>query len=181
MAVVPFELRYSLNRRQRLLPHLLLWGPLTLLIPLGLIGLLVLVAGSWWALLLVLFWFWFFGNFFRGLLDVALRPVVPMDLRIEENGLGFLDPAGERWWIFLDGLLAIEQLTSGVWTLSHHNGTVIHIPAAVITDEQLAHLRAAMERGRTPEGIQAVIERGRRLVEMEGKDPSSGMRPPAGS
>jgi hypothetical protein len=66
-------------------------------------------------------------------------------------------------------------LTAGVWTLRHWNGTVLHIPADAITDAQLAHLRAAMERGRTPEGIRAVIERGRRLAELErrGQQPNA--------
>jgi len=180
MAVVPFELRYTLNRRQRLLPHLALWGPLSLIVPLGLAGLLAGLAWSWWLVLPVLFYFWFFGNFFRGLLDVALRPVVPMDLRVEENGLGFL-AGDERWWLFLDGLTGIGQLALGVWTLSHFNGSVVHIPADVITEDQLAHLRARMEFGKTPEGIQAVIERGRRLAAMDEGEPPTQTPPPVDS
>lgn len=156
-----------------------MWGPLSLLIPLGLVGALAALAWSWWALVLLLFWLWFFGNFFRGLLDVALRPVVPMDLRVEENGLGFL-AGGERWWLFLDGLTGIEQLTPGVWTLSHFNGSVVNIPADVLSEEQLAHLRVRMEFGRTPEGIQAVIERGRQIAAMDRGEPPIGTHPPAG-
>jgi hypothetical protein len=53
-----------------------------------------------------------------------------------------------------------------VWTLSHWNGVVLHIPIDAISEELLAHLRAEMERGRTPEGIGAVIERGRRIEEI---------------
>jgi hypothetical protein len=89
-----------------------------------------------------------------------------MDVRVEENGLGVL-AGGQRWWLFLDGLTGIEQLTPGVWTLQHWTGSVVHVPADVITEEQIAYLRAAMERGRTPEGVRAVIERGRRLTELE--------------
>ena len=56
--------------------------------------------------------------------------------------------------------------SSGISTIEHHNGSVLHIPAGEITDDQLAHLRSAMERGRTPEGIRAVIERGRRIEQL---------------
>src|SRR5262249_54436243 len=105
----------------------------------------------------------------RGLADVVFRKTAWMDIRVEDNGLGFL-AGGQRWWLFLDGLTGIDQLTAGVWTLRHWNGSVIHIPADAITDGQLAPLRAAMGRGRTPEGMQAVIERGRRLAELERKD-----------
>jgi hypothetical protein len=167
MAEVPFELRYSLSSRQRLIPHLRIWGPLSVLIPLVLAGLLAcLFLGMWWAGLLGLAWAWLFGNFFRGLADVLIRRTAKMDLRIEENGLGFL-AGGKRWWLFLDGLTRISRLTTGVWTLQHWNGSVVHIPADVITKAQLAHLQAAMERGRTPEGVKAVVERGRRLAELE--------------
>src|SRR5262249_11886844 len=107
-----------------------------------------------------------FRGLFVGLLDVLLVPARSMDVRVEENGLGFL-AGGEQWWLFLDGLTGIEQLAAGVWTLQHWNGIVIHIPADAITEAQLAHLRAAMARGHTPEGVRAVIERGRRIMELE--------------
>jgi hypothetical protein len=169
MAELPFSLCYDLTRRQRFIPHLRIWGPLVPLIVLGLVGCLLAIAGSWWFVPLALGYVWFFHRFFVGLADVLLRSVVHMDLRVEENGLGFL-AGGERWWLFLDGLLSIQQLTPGVWTLQHWNGTVVNIPAAVLTDDQLAHLRAAMERGRTPEQIQAVIERGRLLARLEDEE-----------
>lgn len=166
MAVVPFELRYSLSRRERLVPHLKLWGPLSVLVPAVLALLVASAFVTWWAGLWAVVWSLLFRNFFRGLADVAFRRSAVMDLRVEENGLGLL-AGGERWWLFLDGLTGIDQLTAGVWTLQHWNGSVVHIPAAVIGDEQLAYLRAAMAQGRTPEGVQAVIERGRRLAEMD--------------
>ncbi|HEY8504498.1 MAG TPA: hypothetical protein VIL46_07940 [Gemmataceae bacterium] len=163
---MPFELRYTLSRRQRLVPHLKLWGPLSVVVPLVLAVLVANLFRAWWVALPALAWVWLFRNFFRGLADVALRRTVTMDLRIEENGLGFL-AGGERWWLFLDGLIRIEQLTPGVWTLQHWNGAVVNIPAGAITDSQLAHLRAAMERGRTPEGVRAVVERGRGIAELK--------------
>lgn len=166
MIQLPFQIRYQLNRRQRLIPHLRLWGPHGLLAVLGLAGLLVGLSFSWWAVVPLLGWLWFYGNFFRGLLDVLLRSRALMDLEIQENGLGFL-AGGERWWLFLDGFTSIEQQTPGVWTLLHHNGCVVNIPVDAITAEQLEHIRAAAARGQTPEGIRAVIERGRLLAQME--------------
>lgn len=169
MSEVPFELRYQLSRRQRLVPHLKLWGPLSVLIPLVLIALVVSFLRIWWAGLLALAWMWIFRNFFRGLADVLFRKTAVMDLRFEENGLGYL-AGGERWWLFLDGLTSIDQLIAGVWTLQHWNGSVVHIPTDAITDAQLAYLRAAMARGKTPERVQAVIERGRQIAELERKE-----------
>ena len=59
-------------------------------------------------------------------------------------------------------------------TNQHFNGCVLHIAVAAISDDQLAHLRAAMERGRTLEGIQAVVERGKRLKEIQESERMSG-------
>jgi hypothetical protein len=169
MLQLPFHLRYTLNRWQRLIPHLRVWDVGGILAVVGLAGASTALAWSWWPLLFLAVWVWFFGNFFRGLLDVLLRGRVEMDLEIQEIGLGFLD-GGQRWWLFLDGFLRIEQLTPGVWTLQHFNGHVVHIPADAITAEQLAHIRTAAARGQTPEGIRAVIERGRRLAQLEAEE-----------
>jgi hypothetical protein len=179
MAEVPFELRYPLSRRQRLLPLLRDWGVAYPLFVFALFGFfceraITSVLGWSWPGLAVFggLGFWLFllhGDLFGGLLDVIFVPVRRMDLRVEENGLGFLI-GGERWWIFLDGLTSIEQRTPGVWTVQHRNGTIILIPADVITDAQVEHLRRAMERGRTKKGVVAVIERGRRMAELEGEE-----------
>jgi hypothetical protein len=50
--------------------------------------------------------------------------------------------------------------------VQHWNGKVFHIAASAISEDQIAYVMAAMERGRTPEGIQAVIERGKRIAEI---------------
>jgi hypothetical protein len=80
---------------------------------------------------------------FIGFLDVLFVATRNLDIRMEANGLGFL-VGDERWWLFLDGLSSIDQLTADLWTLQHWNGTVVHIPVAAITDEQIASVRAAM-------------------------------------
>jgi hypothetical protein len=61
------------------------------------------------------------------------------------------------------GVRSIRKYRDDVWTLEHFNGSVLPIPVAVITEDQLCRIRAALERGRTPEGVRAVIERGQRI------------------
>lgn len=63
-----------------------------------------------------------------------------MDIRIEDNGLGYM--AGKEWWyISLDGLTAIRDLERSVWTVQHWNGTVVNIPKKILSDEALEFLR----------------------------------------
>jgi hypothetical protein len=88
-----------------------------------------------------------------------------MDVIIEKDAAGIL-VGGERWYLFLDGITDIRKFRDDIWTIQHWNGSVLHIVAAAITDEQIDYFRAAMERGRTPEGIRAVIERGRRIEQI---------------
>jgi hypothetical protein len=104
---------------------------------------------------------------FVGLLDVALVANREMDVVVEENVAGVLLGA-ERWYLFLDGFIDMRKYREDTWTLQHFNGCVLHIAASAITEDQLAHFRSAMARGRTPEGVQAVIERGRCMEELEG-------------
>src|SRR5262249_21259832 len=102
---------------------------------------------------------------FAVLLDVLLVPVRHMDVEVEENGAGIL-LGRERWYLFLDGFTDLTRFRADTWTLEHFNGCVLHITASAISDDQLDHIRAAMKRGRTPEGIRAVIERGKRIEEV---------------
>jgi hypothetical protein len=166
---VLFQLRYELSRRQRLIPHIRIWGPFAFIIPLGLIGGLYLtVFGAWWFILPTLGCAWLFRPLLIGFADVLLHRKVKMDLQVEENGVGLLIGT-ERWWLFLDSFLSIEQLTKGVWTLKQWHGYVLHIPMAAITEEQLAHFRAGIERRNRPEQVQEVIERGRTIMRLKEK------------
>ena len=172
MAVVPFELRYRLTRRQRLVPLLRLLGVASSLYILALFTFFfVQTVVSIWTLDwpgiavfggLALGLFVLDGSLFFGLLDVLMAPVRNVEIRVEENVLSFKTPH-ERWYLFLDGLTDIKQFAGGIWTLRHWNGTVVHIPADAITEPQLGYLRNAMAQGRTPEAMQRVIQRGRRL------------------
>jgi hypothetical protein len=178
MPEVPFQLQYTLSRSQRLIPHLGTWGLLgcwglanlaLLLLILGFFCTMIAawaIDGNWresagFAIFAVGLLFLFQG-LFRGLLDVIRVPARPMDILFQENAAGILI-GDERWWLFLDGITSIEQYRNDVWTIRHWNGSVLNIPTSAITDDQMQWIRAAMERGRTPEGRQAVIERGRRI------------------
>ncbi len=145
---LPFHLQYELSRRQRLVPHLRIWGLYVPMLGGILLGAVYLArhGSPGWALLAASFGLWLYRGFIVGLFQVIRRPVQPMDLEIQENGLGFLD-GNQRWWIFLDGVIHIAQLQKDTWTIQHHNGTVINIPATAITPEQLEHIRSASGRG----------------------------------
>lgn len=87
----PFELRYDLNRRQRLIPHLRIWGPVGLLFLAGPPVLLAsALVNTWWVALGLVPLLWVGQAFYTGVLDVILHPVRPMDVRIEEQALGIL-------------------------------------------------------------------------------------------
>jgi hypothetical protein len=167
MPQIPFHLRYDLTRWQRLIPHLGVWGPMSLAIPAIFVGIISLAVAKspWWTLLLLPVLFIFRG-FFVGLLDVILRRVRNMDILVEDNALRYL-AGDERWYLFLDGIIDIAKYRKDVWTIQHWNGSVVNVLASEITDDQIEYIKAAAERGRTPEGIQAVIERGRVIQQIE--------------
>ena len=117
-----------------------------------------LAAGLWWL----------HAGLFRGLAEVVFVPIRRMDVIVEDNGAG---PAAgiligsERWYLFLDGITCMER-AGDVWTIQHYSRHVLWIAAAAITDDQLDFLRDSMRRGQTPEGMRAVIERGKRIQEL---------------
>jgi hypothetical protein len=175
MVQMPFHLRYTLNRRQRLVPHLKIWGPLYVPFIICLFFFFVVQtivtpskqgpwAGAFFGAMAAGL-FLFLRGLFVGVLDVLFVPMRQMDVIVEANAAGILIGA-ERWYLFLDGITDIRKFRDDTWTIQHWNGCVLHIAAAAITDEQIDYLRAAMERGRTPEGIRAVIERGRRIEQI---------------
>ena len=171
----PFHLRYELTRRQRLRQHRRTWGVAWTLYILALEAFFLWITfndfgvyrwtGVFAGLLFAGGLFVLYADLFGGLLDILLVRRRVVDMIIDNETAAILIGA-ERWHLFLDGITAIRQDHADTWTIEHSNGTVLHIPAAEITDDQLAHLRAAMARGRTPEGFRAVIERGRRIQQL---------------
>ena len=142
----PFQLQYELNRRQRLIPHLVIWGqylPAYIIVA----GCLIFASVHWspWLLLGLIAVLRLTKGFFIGLSNIITQPKHEMDILVEENGLGYL-AGGERWWVPLDGVLKVGKIHPDVWTVFHYNGTVINIPVGVITDEQIKHLQSKAER-----------------------------------
>ena len=121
MHPLPFELRYNLTRRQRLIPHLRIWwrhAPLIIVCVGGAAAGIVYL--SWWCIPLLFCLLFIFRGFFIGFLNVVLIRRQAMDLVIEHNSLAFL-AGDERWYCSLDGLTAFDELARGVWTLQHWN------------------------------------------------------------
>lgn len=148
------ELKYELNRRQRIIPHLAIWLPL-----LGMPSIIVLlfayllVSISVWFILPLLVMLWLIKGFFVGLLDVIIYPKRKMDIVVEEKGLGYL-ANNERWWIFLCGVIEVSKICSDIWAVQHHNGTIINIPVSTITLEQVETLQSAIQNAKIQTEIQ---------------------------
>lgn len=136
------EFQYDLTRKQRLIPHIRAWGVSQLLVILGMIGVGAAVTqGSWGvALFAALIILWFGRGYFIGLVNGIFVKLQHMDIRIEDNGLGFM-AGNERWYIFLDGLTAVRDLEPSVWTVQHWNGTVVNIPKKVLSEDVLEFLQ----------------------------------------
>lgn len=176
MAQTPFHLRYTLSRAQRLVPLVRRHGVLfTPFIVGGFLFFCVESAVSAWLWSavglvgfggLALLTFVLHQELLVGLLEVLVVPRRKMDVVVEDEAAGILFGT-ERWYLFLDGITRLTKYRADTWTVQHYNGCVFHIPVSAITEEQLAHIRALMERGRTPEGMRAVIERGRRIQAIE--------------
>jgi hypothetical protein len=169
--MMPFEpchLSYTLTRRQRLEALIGVWKPYlpNLILLIGVLGLIIgfiAYALSWWWLLLLLIPL---RGIVACLLDIAFVRERQIDIIIEENGLGFAT-SGDRLWLFLDGIIAINKFRADIWTISFHNGTVISIPSAIINIRYIEHLHAKMEYGRTPQGFQDAVNRGRAILGLK--------------
>jgi hypothetical protein len=140
MQQLPFELRYDLTRRQRFIPLLKIWRHHALLVMLCVAGAAAAIHRSWWIVFLLLFFLFIFRGFFVGVLNVLLVRRQAMEIVVEEKGLGFLS-RGARWYFFLDGLTAFDELTPGVWTVQHWNGSVVNIPAELLNEDQVEFFR----------------------------------------
>jgi hypothetical protein len=179
MPLVPFQLRYTLSRSQRLVPHVRHWGLFTTIFLLCMFLFFCVQTVTAIALLkwdgIVIFGGFALGmaamfrGLFAGLIDVLTVQRRNVDIVIEDNAAGVLLGA-ERWYLFLDGITGIKKYRANVWTIQHFNGYVLHVPVSAITEEKLAYIRSAMERGRTPEGVRAVVERGRKILELRQSD-----------
>ncbi len=170
---------YSLTRRQRLIPHLKVWGPIyvpfavLLLTFFAIRTLYALLTVEWLAILvfggLLAFFLLLLRGLVVGLIDVLFVPIREMNVTIENNGLGVM--LGEsRWYIFLDGIQRMTEYVDGLWTIEHWNGSIVHIPKHLISSSDLAHIRERMAHGRTTEGFIETVERGRIIQQLTRND-----------
>lgn len=173
MPFEPCRIKYDLSRRQRLSAHLGVWLPYlgTLILFVGLLVLFIWMLSSvspWYYLLLIFPWM-FISGLVRGFLNVIFIPVYHMDIIIEEKALGFM-LKGERFWIFFDGITGIKKYNKDMWTIIHRNGTVIYIPVNMIERHYIDHMQDMADKGKTREGVRAIVERGRRIMEIEAEE-----------
>lgn len=139
---LPFQLKYELNRRQRLIPHLKLWQPYGWFVTLIFAAAPYILFIHWWLIIIPLGIVWFFKGYFVGLIDILLCPMRKMDVIIDENNISYL--AGDvRQWIDMTRMLSVDMLYKDVWTLYHHTGIVIHIPVSVISEKQIRYIKMA--------------------------------------
>jgi hypothetical protein len=96
----------------------------------------------WWLFPLSFILIWFTRGFFVGLIDMLIHPTRPMDIIVEDNGLGVLIGT-QRRWLLLDRILSISKYRKDTWTIYHYNGSIINIPVSEITTEQIRYLRDA--------------------------------------
>ncbi len=175
MTQLPFQIQYTLSRSQRLATTVRThWGlPWTLFVLALFSFFFVETVVSAWSLsgmgvavfgVLALFVLLLYRGLFVGLIDVLIVPVRRMDIMVDENAAAILIGT-ERWYLFLDGITDL-RLDRDTWTIQHWNGIVLHVPADAMSEDQIEHLKKAMQRGRTPEGIAAVVERGKRIEEI---------------
>ena len=139
------HLRFTLTRRQRLIPHLKMWyvmGPV--LVSCFAILLIAAIRNSAWFFLASFVVGWFGRGYVFGLMDVILHRTRAMDILIEPLGIGYL--LGEdRWYVHMDGVSSISQLTDDVWTIAHDNGTVINVPLDCMPATCVAHISASIK------------------------------------
>ncbi|WP_153555629.1 hypothetical protein [Roseimaritima sediminicola] len=172
-------IRYTLNRRQRLIPHLHIWGyfftPFIIILVAFFTSRMIAMTISFDPMGMVVFGLlavsvsYLFRGLFIGLIDVLLYPRREMDITIEDKAMGIM-LGSQRYYLFLDGIISISRFCHDVWTVQHWNGSVVHIAADAIPDRQLQHMRDMMRRGQTPEGVAEAIERGKTIAQISASE-----------
>ena len=135
------EYRFSLSRRQRLLPLLRAWGLFAVIgVPTFIVALGLGFSGQWVGWVITVVFLFIMRGLFVGLVLIVIRRREPMCIAIEEQGIGFGDSQPD-WWIFTDGIIGFRR-TLDIWTVYHHNGTLLHIPTDVISSDDVAFLKS---------------------------------------
>ena len=139
--MVPFRLRFTLSRRQRLAAELPPWVP-AIASSLGFaIGLAVLAVDvSPWFVLLLLVPLILYRGLVVLLLELFLHSSQTVDVRVDGSNLE-LRAGDKRLSLPLAGI--IQVFAAGhVWTVLHFDGAVLTIPATAITEAQIDYLKS---------------------------------------
>lgn len=145
------SIRYVLSRRQRLLPHLCVWGPFFTCCIVGIEAILgwklALSAAQleWSRMLFLGLLFSSFYVLFRGIM-LGLRDVVfcrarEMNLVWEEDVIGVL-MGSERLDLGLKSINKVSRYITDVWTIEFGNGAVLNIAASALSEAQIERLQA---------------------------------------
>jgi hypothetical protein len=146
MLELPFQLKYDLHRRERIVPHLVHWLRLFPGVAILLGTSIWLMTKSFWFLPLLLLGLYSAKNCLKGIIDVLIHPVWHMDIVVDESRLGILD-GGQRFYLHMSEIEDIKNTYNIAWTIAYLDGTVINIPVNCISDEQIAYLKACSARG----------------------------------
>jgi len=155
--VTPFQLHYTLTRRQRVANELLPWVP-------AIAGTLGFVTGIFYLAVSVSTWFLFMlivpAILFRGLFALLLDLLMNQGNRVElavEDSLLQIQTDRMKSSLPLNGIIQVFR-SGKVWTVLHYDGAVLTIPATAISSEQIDFLKsfarnAAAERKAAQSGI----------------------------
>ncbi|MCS7022721.1 MAG: hypothetical protein NZU63_12950 [Gemmataceae bacterium] len=151
--LVPFQIRYSLSRRQRLAYELFPWLPAiagTLGFVIGAAYLFVAVAPVFG--LLFLLPVLVYRGLFRFLWSLMRHARIPAELRVDQSCLYWHMPPQPPRRLPLEGIIQVCRTSDPqLWNVLHRDGSVIPFPAESLTPEQLDYLkgfawRAALRR-----------------------------------
>lgn len=147
----PFQLRFTLSRRQRLAVELMPWLP-AVAASLGFtVGAAFLAtSASPWFLLLLLVPPVMYRGLVAFLFDMIVRGGRPVEVRVTESSIA-IATAGERRTLALRGVFQVFR-SGDVWTVLHLDGTVLTIPIKTISGEQIDYLKSFARRAAAMRG-----------------------------
>jgi hypothetical protein len=138
--MIPFHLKFTLSRRQRLVLDLPPWLPAvaaTLGFSLG--AAYAGIYASPWFLLLLLLPVLVYHGLFVFAFDIIVNGGRAVEIHADDFDMQVTSD-GETKWLSLDGIFQVFR-SDDTWTVLHLDGTVITIPETAITMEQIGYLR----------------------------------------
>jgi hypothetical protein len=136
-----FQLRYTLNRRQRIAGELLPWAP-AIAGTLGFSLAVVVLSGEVSPAFLVLLFLplLLYRGLFALLLNLAFRPCVSVEIVVDDTRLE-MTSGQDRLVLPLEGIIQVFR-EGNTWTVLHIDRTMLSIPADVLADEQAEYLKS---------------------------------------